>query len=480
MMWIKQFKKITLGLAVGAVAAALVGCGGGGSSASSSGGGGGGDSAALQGDIVGLVTLPGSTAGAAASRQAESEVPVTGATVELKSVEDDSVVATTTTDSEGNYAFENVPADTDFSLEVNVEKEGKTYGLRAIVSTGDTTGTPNQRRDINALTTVSAETALDQFKAAKEADANYRPTKLEDVCKSIEDKEKDNFSAPDLSNKDDVKKKKDETLASVSPEGQYLGTFGGDKSGVIAAFVREGNFFIIGVNDQQTSQLQVLSDGESGTSGDSNSGDGDANTGDSNSGNDNSGDGNSGDSNSGNENSGGGGSTDNTKADVGSPIAVGPINKAGVVFAKTRDGKLQLTGIIANDVGTGVWINDKGQTGWWKVQRSTFEYAGLYVQPHEGVANPQDYLAIVATNTGDLFMVGYSLNWGWVFGSGSVSDAGDFTLNWKTDSDTSGQATGKVTEKVMTFTVDYGSVQVEYHANKAFKPRNFIREGEDN
>lgn len=374
-------------------AAMLTGCGGGGASGGSGLGGGGGSGSLTSAAISGTVLMP-PVSGAAWSR-GDSYEPVPGATVELRDVDTDAVVETTTSDGSGKYEFKDGVVDNhDYNIEAVAKRGGKDYTVSAIVSTGDLKAAKSER-SIDPLTTVAAKAALEQLKAAKEKDPEFKSEHLEDVSKDIEDKNRDTFVAPDVSDDKQVDDKKNEVLQNVSPDGNYVGRFSGNgDEGMVAAIIKNGKFAIIGMSDADLVETKSIVNFE--------------------------------DTNSGSDNP-----TTDPNTDKGSPMILGTVDSTGVIVASGKNGQLKLTGIIVGDKGVGTYLdtsNGREVKGTWKIARRTFDWAGLYAGKWNTETGKEMELYTLVTNDKKMF---YHVDVDHVpfqIGFGEVSNTGSFTL----------------------------------------------------
>ena len=417
----------------------LYGCGGGGASTGTGGTGGG---TTDQAQLSGQVTAPGATL--AQSRGPETYVPVPGATVVLKKVEDDSTVGTTTTDDQGNYEFTSgVENNTDYLIEAQANFNGKDIKVKAICSVDDVTVNPEQR-DLNPLTTTSAVAALDQYQQAKQLDPNFKPSKLEDICSDMESREGDDFVAPDLSNDEDAAAKANDLLGKNNPDGNYIGRFKGDDAGNLAAIIANGKFMVTVLSDTEAQGIQsvVAKDAQEGGV-DGGSGDGFA---------DPSGDG------------------------PESPIAFGDIDGKGVLNATTLDGSVSLTGLLVGNVGIGVWTSEllDGSThsGTWVIKRKVFAYAGFYGgQVYNEYQEVDGYMFILITEDKKLLFVlrGYSGNN--AIGNGTVGDDGTYSFTWRNSDGDTGTSTGTVSDGVLQGTAEGESSSFDYDVSSGFDPQ---------
>lgn len=134
--------------------AGLAGCGGGLATTLSGG------SVPIGGRAVtGTVVLP-------------SSAPVANALVTLRSIPANTVLLTTTTDSQGRFTASGVPTNGDISVVVN---QPPTYTLQAVIPQVNLAANPNQPLDIgevNAFSTVAAQILkLERAKASDDADS---------------------------------------------------------------------------------------------------------------------------------------------------------------------------------------------------------------------------------------------------------------------------------------------------------------------
>ncbi len=449
--WIKALRVACVIAPIGAAALGLVGCGGGGATGTTGGGGGGGSTLA---DLAGTVFLPGL---GGLSRQSDDLTPVAGAEVTLKNAATDAVVSTTTTNTDGEYEFDDLTANTDYYIEVVAEVEGRTFNLKAVVTTDDDLSA-TEERNIDPLTTVAAEATLDQLAAAKQTDSSFIPRNLEAIAKDIEEKSRPTFVAPDLSDTSAVNDKKNEFLTNFAPDGNYLGSFGGNgEGGMLAGIVRDGKFVLFAIDPTTTNSLGALELEEFPD----------------------------GDDDGGNFDDDNGGSDDDDAFDPTEyedevnerPVAVGTVDSNGVIFGETRDGETVISGIIIGDKGVGVWRSQDGDSGWWKIQRRTFDYAGLYQGFFDGDdAENGGYFSIFVGDNGKLFFHGYnSFVEQSLVGAGTVNSSGAFTFNWVDNFGNTGTTTGTITDDTISGlieTIDTG--ELYWEASRAFDPADLF------
>lgn len=439
----RSWLKVGLCVAVAAMFA-LVGCGGGGGAAAGTGGSGGGGGNTDLAQLSGNVSAPSATL--AQGRGPADYVPVPGATVSLKKVEDGSTVGSTTSDEQGNYKFTSgVENNTDYLVEAQANFNGKDIKVKAIVSTGDVSTTPEER-DLNPLTTTSAVAALEQYDQAKQLDPNFKPSKLEDVCADMEAREGENFVAPDLSNDEDAAAKAAELLGRNNPDGNYIGRFKGQDDGNLAAIISNGKFMVTVLSDLEVAGIQsvVAKDAQEG----------DPNV-----------DGGNGD-----------GFEDPSQDGPESPIAFGDIDAKGVLNATTLDGSVTLTGLLVGNVGIGVWTSEKpdGSThsGTWTIKRKVFTYAGFYGgQVMNEYQEVDGYMFVLITEDKKLLFIlrGYSGNN--AIGNGTVGDDGTYTFTWRNADGDTGTSTGTITDGVLQGSAEGEFSYFDYDVNLAFDPQ---------
>lgn len=450
-------KKVNRSLALiaplAAMAAALYGCGGGGTATGgttggtgggTTGGGGGGTFA-----LSGTVSMPG--VGAAGGRDS-SYVAVSGASVKLVKVEDGSEVATDTTDANGLYEFNGVETGVDYKVEATKTIDGKTYTIKAVVTIDDA-ATP-ETRDLDPLTTVAADAALEEYNAAKTADGSTKPVKLEDICKEIENTNRSGFVAPDLSDSTALENKKNEALNAVSPDGNYLGQFEGDGEGFLAAQIKDGKFWIIGMNKKEVASIESVVGQDNGS--DPDNGDG----------------GDGGDGGDTGDDTGGDTGGDETGPD--SPFAIGTVDGHGVISAATNDGFLSITGIVIGNKGVGTWVDEDGNHGTWRMFRRTFDYAGLYIGTvADEAASDGGHFAVMVTNDKKVIVHGYSVSYDLRYlGVGTIDDNGAFSFRWRSNWGDSGTTTGTVTNDGMTGILLNGEEELPWSASRLFDPKD--------
>lgn len=153
-------------LAVGAISLALAGCGG-----------GGGSLATRSSSLSGTVMVPSGTPTRGIGFRANStHVPLPGATVNLYDVTQSGSnaisgppVATTTTDSNGNYQFQNVPAGHNFIVEANKTATSNgtptTITVATNASTNSSGSSGSATADADESTTLAVGYLLQQLQA---------------------------------------------------------------------------------------------------------------------------------------------------------------------------------------------------------------------------------------------------------------------------------------------------------------------------
>ncbi len=395
-------------------------------------------------------------------------LPVDGANVELKKVETGEVVDTAITDGNGEYTFdEGITDNTDYQVVATKRVNGEDWEVSAVVSVDDA-DVPVER-DLDPVTTVAAEAAIEQFEAAREADPDYKLEDLEEVCRDIEDRHRPNFVTPDLGNKEAREEKRREILESVKPDGNYVGRFEGDSKGFVAVTVKNGKFAIVGIGEHQIDRTKELTkfedDGPGVSDGDEGSGEGDQ-------------PGDNLDDNPG-DNPGG---DENEREDEGSPIVFGTVDSSGVVVAQSATGDLVLSGIIIGDTGVGEWRSENNgqvERGRWKITRKTFQYAGLYVgiDEEEEFGGEDTIVFAVVTNDGAMFVQGESEGGShWFSGVGEVDSSGNFRMKFYDSEGTTGVAEGQITdEKITGVGTDSNGMESEFTVDLGFDPSEGLK-----
>jgi hypothetical protein len=441
----------------------LSGCGGGGASGTGGSGGGTGVQAAT---LSGTVYMPSTATVNNFSRDSEF-LPVDGAQVELINVETGQVVDTAITDDQGEYTFDQgITDNTDFQVVATKRVNGEDWEVSAIVSVDDADAAP-VTRDLDPVTTVAAEAAIEQYEAAKQADPEYKSEDLEDVCRDIEDRHRPGFISPDLGNKQEREEKRKEILDSVKPDGNYVGRFEGDGKGFVAATIKDGKFAIVGIGEhefERAKDLTKFEDDGPGVSDGDNPGEGDENGG-----GDNGGGENGGDDNNGND-------------EEYSPIVFGTVDSSGVVVAQSADGDLVLSGIIVGDTGVGVWRSENNgqvEKGRWKITRKTFQYAGLYVgiDVEEEFDGEDTIVYVLVNNDGGMFIQGASEGGShWFTGVGKVNEDGSFRMKFYDSEGTEGVAEGQIQDGIITGVgTDSNGRESEFTVDLKFDPSSGLQ-----
>jgi hypothetical protein len=383
-----------------ALAILVSGCGGGGGAASLPGGGGGGGvtTAALSG----FVSFP--SANVAAAGRANDYQPAPNVTVRLTNLATNTEIATDTTDSTGKYEFNTGVADfTDYKVEAELQADGKTYKVRAIVTTNTPNTTP-ESQDLDPVTTGAADVVLKQWEEAKTINPGASFGNLEDIADAIDSETREGYVAPDLSDTTAGETKRDEIGSIVAPSGNYSGTFSGARSGKLSSIIHEGKFMVFIADAAEYSTIGGLiaaSDEENPTA-----------------------------------------------PEPTSPVAFGSVSGTGVVYATTNDSRFTITGVILGNKGTGTWSDADGQSGSWTLnETSTTTFAGLY----SGVLGdfaPEDggfFAAIVDANNAVTFNAQTADGAFQFFGVGTVNTEGAVSLQWVDATGTTGQSSATIT-----------------------------------
>ncbi len=417
-----------LALLLGAVAA--IGCGGSGSVIGGTTGGttGGGGAAAL----TGTVQVPQSqiAAHSAALKQVTRDgglVALDGATVELHKVSDDSVAASTTTDSAGTYSFTSVDANTDYIIVATKTIGSANFTLKAVVSIG-ADNTTTKTRDLDADTTVAAETAQSQYTNLKALNPGFDAS-LQDLAGELETKRKEgNAAAPDLTNSDEVKQAGDDLFKAQTPDGAFNGSYAGDNQGEFTVRISEGNFMIFMAVKNQTTVL----DSDSGIAG------------------------------------------KNKNA-----VLIGTVDENGLVNV-AGDNDLTITGVLVGDLGIGTWKNGAGEKGTWKISKvkeDTAPLSGFYGGVADGEAPGEGgHFVFVVKPDNSLFFEGVTSDGSFkVHGTGTVAADGSFSISYSTGDSRSGTATGTIEEGFLTISFEFDNGDFwSFSAEKAFDPVSFV------
>jgi hypothetical protein len=399
-----KFSACALGATLVGINLWLTGCGGGGSAIT--GGSGGGTRAA----ISGTVTAPADVTRAAKERTRAELVPVAGGAVTLINLDNGQTEGTTSTNSAGQYSFETALADTNYEIKCTKEVDGGTMTLSAIVSTDSDTTDGTESRPLTPDSTVAAEVAKDQAEAIKSADPNAIIHDLAGIADEMEQKRKEiQAPPPDLTKIESVAAAGAELKQEVTPSGSYIGTaVGGTETIRLGALVKDGKFFMLGLKESATKKARTRNeDPNNGNSG-----------------------------GNGNENQGAGGGPHHEHEDDGTRYAFGTVTPEGIVFAQTKNGT-KITGVFVGKVGKGVWESPEGESGTWSLEKTTNEFAGLYVGTHTGTEASSGHtntgaFAALLLDDGSFFLAGddeqsHGMK---VMGTGTYSATGELTITF--------------------------------------------------
>ena len=426
---------------------AMIGCGGGGASTTggstggaTSGGTSGGDFASFA--LHGTVQAPGASA---SGRGPEDYLPVPNATVTLTDLGTGNTIATTTTDSDGEYGFnEGLVEGTDYQIEAEADFDGKNIKLKSLVNIEDVE-TP-ESRNLDPITTTASEAALNQLEAAKQADPDFRFKDIEDLVKDLESQVGDDFVAPDLSDENARKEAGASILNRRKADGNYIGRYNGDSSGNLAAIIKNGKFMVVGISDGEFAALSTVTKNDT-NDGETTGGGGGSTTG--------------GGNDDGNENEPGDNNGDgevNYDDGPDNPIALGELTLGGILMAETNDGKFSVSGVLLGNFGVGNWkrTTDNGvETGTWSMNRRVFTHAGFYAgnaTPTEGGEGIEEgdngggYVIVLVTEDRKLaFILRNTYNN--VVGFGSVETNGSYNFTYFTQDGETGTASGTISSE---------------------------------
>lgn len=312
-----------------------------------------------------------------------------GATVSLIKVDDNTVQATDVTDSEGKYEFATVLPNEDYKVEAKKTIGVSEFTVAALVKTNANANQPLVK-DLDQNTTVGTVTALTQWNATKDefpsffGDVDGLEALYDELVKKFV---ASGFAAPDLTDPSDVEAAMAKVITEAKPDGQYAGTFAGNKSGRVGVVVKNGNFMVFRMPSE----------------------------------------------------------TDSILRDIGESVFMGTLAGDGVVSV-FGESDLTLTGLLLGGKGTGSWSNSQG-TGTWKLSRPQKARSGLYggYFVHEDPLSGS-YVAIYVTDNDKVYIdaTAYTDVEFHFSGSGIVATSGNFSYSWIDEMGNTGNGTGKL------------------------------------
>jgi len=283
------------------------------------------NSATTRAAIAGIVRAPASQMRPASARRRPTSAlePVPNALVTLTNLDTGALVATTSTDAQGSYAFPQAQDGVNYQVTATAQTPNGTLTESALL-TPPMSDEPILR-DLDPASTLAAAAALKQYRGWKETtSATSGPTavgSLQALADELEQNLKQkSVPAPDLTRQGTLLAASTRLLTDNRARGAYAGDLDGeDSAGKLAVLVAGGRFRLVVIPDPRADEGALSASRRS---------------------------------------------------------AEGTVSASGVLIARAG-GNLQVSGMLIGDVGSGVW-SDGAHRGTWKVARLTRADAGLY------------------------------------------------------------------------------------------------------
>lgn len=322
----------------------------------SAGCGGGGTESESAGVIVsGRVTV---------DSRGRADTPVANADTRLINDDNNTIAATTITNADGNFTFQNVEPGSDYRIEVEAEDplSGEPFTLTTVVSPEPEDAGQHLTRNCDEATTVAARAALERLQALKEQLPEVRVT-IQQVADDIVQAVRRSWNHRiDLKDDEAVENAIRDTLQQTGADGCYAGVYTpvsddtlGTRSpgqGVIGIIVNNGYWALVGF--EQDSRKAAFASGRIDEKG----------------------------------------------------------NILGIVIGS--DGRTKIAGVCSNGVISGTWVHRRSDEttvrGVWKAVKLTNPLAGLYAGRivHEELEttedNPPTHWVMLITDESDVFI----------------------------------------------------------------------------